>query len=350
MDILYVWIGFCALMLVMSVRLFQRRRSNRNTKNSRSKVVWTLGALLISSVGMISGFTPDQESLLTSISPLDRSTYATTKSSLNDTSDDSYIELAPGKLAVHYIDVGQGASQLIISPSGRIMLIDGGHNDDEARIVQYLKNHGVTRVDILIGTHPDADHVGGLDAVVDAFDIGEIYMPDILATTKTFESVLDAIERKQVQVKTAQAGIILAFDENITAEIIAPRQMYKDRNEMSAVVRLTYGQSTFLFTGDAEAASESDMRQSQENLRSDVLLIGHHGSLSSTSELFLQAVQPQFAIIQVGTNKYGHPHPTVVERLTAAGATIYRNDRDGHITAISDGEIIELRTQRSKLR
>lgn len=253
-------------------------------------------------------------------------------------------DAATGTLQVHYIDVGQGASQLIISPNGRTMLIDAGNNDDEERVVAYLKDQGVSRVDILIVTHPDADHSGGADAVVDAFEIGSIYMPKVQSNTRTFESLLTSIANKNLKIKTAKAGIELDLDGALDIKMIGPVGSYRDTNNMSAVVRLVYGDTSFLFTGDAERESEQDMLISGATLNSDVLLVGHHGSDTSTSEEFLQAVGPNAAVIQVGDNNYGHPAEEVLSRLEERNVEIYRNDIHGNIIAESDGSTIRFNT------
>lgn len=245
-----------------------------------------------------------------------------------------------GNLIVHYIDVGQGASQLILTPSGKTMLIDGGNNDDEGRVVNYLKKEGVKKVDVLIGTHPDADHIGGLDAVVDAFDIGYIYMPKVSSNTKTFESLLTSIANKNLKVSTAKAGIDIKLDEQLTVKMLAPVNTYNDKNNMSAVIKVTFGSNSFLFTGDAEAESEQDMVSSGTDLKADVLLVGHHGSNSSTSQSFLNAVNPKYAVIQVGDNNYGHPTDRILKRLTDKKIKIYRNDKQGNIIFTSNGKDI----------
>jgi len=248
------------------------------------------------------------------------------------------------QLEVHYIDVGQGASQLIIAPNGKSMLIDAGNNDDEQRVVSYVKDQGIDKIDILIVTHPDADHSGGADAVIDAFEIGAIYMPKVQSNTKTFESVLTSIDNKNLSIKTAKAGLNLDLDEDLTIRMLGPVGKYSDANDMSAVVRLEYGDTSFLFTGDAECESERDMLDSGTTLKSDVLLVGHHGSNSSTTEDFLRAVDPDHAVIQVGDNQYGHPTDHILKRLQASGAKIYRNDKHGHIVATSDGKKLTFNT------
>jgi competence protein ComEC len=246
-----------------------------------------------------------------------------------------------GNLKVHFIDVGQGASQLVISPNGKVILIDAGNNDKEKLVVAYLKKEKIKKIDILIGTHPDADHIGGLDAVIDNFDIGKIYMPKVQSNTETFKDVLAAIKKKGLKVTTAKSGLLLEWETGVKVEMIAPVGAYDNTNDMSAVVHLTYGNSSFLFTGDAETKSEADMLKSKVNLKSDVLMIGHHGSKSSTSDKFLDAINPKYAVIQVGKdNKYGHPTVEVLKKLNEKGIKIYRNDQQGNIIFTSNGKDI----------
>lgn len=245
-------------------------------------------------------------------------------------------------LKVHFIDVGQGASQLIVGPSGKTILIDAGNNNEEGKIVDYLNKQDITRIDILIGTHPDADHVGGLDAVIDHFDIGAIYMPKVQSSTKTFEDVLAAIKHKSLKVTTAKAGLTLDWEKDAIVKMIAPIGNYADTNEMSAVIKLTYGKTSFLLTGDAEAESEHDILESGANIESDVMLVGHHGSESSTSEPFLHAVNPTYAVIQAGENSYGHPTNEILKRLINNHVKIYRNDKQSHIIFTTDGTTIRV--------
>jgi beta-lactamase superfamily II metal-dependent hydrolase len=247
-----------------------------------------------------------------------------------------------GELQVHFIDVGQGASQLIIGSSGKTILIDAGNNNQEEEIVAYLRKNGIQKIDILVGTHPDADHIGGLDAVIDNFEIGKIYMPKVQSNTKTFEDVLVAIQRKGLKVSTAKAGVTLDWEPDAKVQMIAPVRDYEDDNDMSAVLKLTFGEISFLFMGDAESKSEHDMINSKADLKSDVLLIGHHGSKSSTTEAFLNAVQPSYGVIQVGENNYGHPAPEILERLNKRGVKVYRNDLHGDIVFVTDGKNIRV--------
>jgi competence protein ComEC len=243
-----------------------------------------------------------------------------------------------GELQVHFVDVGQGAAQVIVTPNKKVMVIDGGNNDEDT-MVAYLKQLGVSKIDILVGTHPDADHIGGIDAVIDSFDIGKIYMPKVERNTQTFESVLRAIQKKGLKVTTAKAGLSLNLDPTVETKMISPiDDSDTEANEMSAVVRLLYGDQSFLLTGDAGIPTEEKWIRSGVNLKSTVLLIGHHGSNHSTSEAFVKAVKPKYAVIQVGKNNYGHPTSEVLNHLARNKVSIYRTDIDGTIVFRTDGK------------
>ena len=194
----------------------------------------------------------------------------------------------------------------------------------------------------IIGTHPHADHIGGLDDVIDAFDIGTIIMPNKISTTKTFEDVLDSIARKGLSITKPKPG--QTYDLNGAEVIILGpvEEKYSNINNYSVVAKLVNGKNTFLFTGDAEAMSEREMLdKNKEILKSDLLKSGHHGSDTSTSQDFLDAVNPKYAVITVGIdNRYGHPDTVVLDRLEMKKVQVYRTDLDGTIIAISDGDII----------
>lgn len=242
-------------------------------------------------------------------------------------------------LSAHFIDVGQADGALVRLPDGKTMLIDAGDNKTGIKAVSYLANLGIERIDYLVATHPHADHIGGMDDVIDNFDIGRVYMPDVTANTKTFESMLDAIEKKNIPVTKAAAGVNIFSGDGISADIIAPNSAkYKELNDYSAVVRLVYGNTAFLFMGDAETLSEDEITA---DVRADVLKVGHHGSDTSSGENFILRVSPRVAVISVGEgNSYGHPNDAVMERLRRAGATVFRTDEDGTVVIGSDGENI----------
>lgn len=247
-------------------------------------------------------------------------------------------------ISVRYIDVGQGDCELITFPDGRNMLIDAGTTAVEKELPQYLGSIGVTRLDYVIATHPHEDHIGGLDAVINSLDIGQIYMPKASANTKTYKDVLTAAKNKGLSINTAKAGKIIINENNIKAEFLAPvKDEYESLNNYSAVLRLQFGNTSFLFTGDAETLAENEILSvySADELKSDVLKAGHHGSSTSSSKKFLNAVAPSFAVITCGAdNSYGHPHRETLDDFGKRGIKIYRTDLNGTITAVSDGNNI----------
>jgi len=252
-----------------------------------------------------------------------------------------------GQLKLHFIDVGQADSILIQAPSGKVMLIDAGNNGDTATITNYIKALGISKIDILLGSHPHEDHVGSLDTVVNSFNIGSICMPKVLNTTKTYEDVLAAIKNKGLQVTTAVAGVQLDLGEGVKADMLAPNgTSYDDLNNWSVVVKITFGNNSFLLTGDAETISEKEMIAKGYDLNADLLKVGHHGSSSSTSIEFLSKVNPKYAIISVGNgNDYKHPHKTTMTKLQDRGIAVYRTDQNKTIIATSDGNNITFNTK-----
>ncbi|MEA4924214.1 MAG: ComEC/Rec2 family competence protein [Syntrophomonadaceae bacterium] len=257
-------------------------------------------------------------------------------------------EPAAGKvLKVHFIDVGQGDAILIQTPSGQNMLIDAGENDQGNTVVNYLTAQGVKDLAVVVGTHPHSDHIGGLDTVINHFPIGNLYMPQATHTTKTFLDVLTAIKNKGLSISTAKAGVVLPLN-GVNCRFVAPlKDTYEDLNNYSAVIRLEYGSQSFLFCGDAETESETQMLSSGAQLKCTAIKIGHHGSNTSTGSKFLKAARPQWAVIMVGKdNSYGHPHAQTLSRLSQAGATVYRTDLSGTIVFSTDGNDMQITKER----
>jgi len=256
-------------------------------------------------------------------------------------SDNSPVN-SKNNLKVHFIDVGQADSILVQMPDNKSMLIDAGNNDDGELVVSYIKSLGINRIDILVGTHPHEDHIGGMDTVIKSLDIGKVYMPKVSHNTKTFEDVLLAVKSKGLKVSTAQAGVILDAGSSVKAEMLAPNGTgYESLNNYSAVIKVTFGNTSFLLTGDAETESENEMLKKGYDLKSTVLKVGHHGSTTSTSSEFLKAVSPLYAVISSGAgNDYGHPHKETLSRLSKANIKIYRTDESGTIVATSDGSTV----------
>lgn len=247
-----------------------------------------------------------------------------------------------GKLTISFIDVGQGDSILVQAPSGKTMLVDAGVLEMGSRVVSYIKSKSIKKIDILVATHPHNDHIGGMPDVINSFSIGQIYMPKASTNTYSFEKLLTAIKRKGLTVKTAKAGVVLDLGSGITAKMLAPNSThYEDLNNYSAVIKITYGKTSFLLTGDAETQSEQEMLKAGYDLKADVLKIGHHGSAYSTSLAFLKAVSPKYAVISVGKNNdYGHPAQVTINRLKYYRIPMYRTDECGTIVATSDGKTI----------
>lgn len=242
-----------------------------------------------------------------------------------------------GNLIVHFIDVGQ-ADTILIENESSAMLIDGGNNNDSELVVNYIKSQGIKKIDYVIGTHPQEDHIGGLDAVINTFEIGKVIMPNVSSNTKTFEDVLLAINYKNLKITSPKVGDTYTLN-NAQFTIMAPNKTdYNDVNDASIVVKLQYKNSSFIFLGDAEKPSELQMLK-LGNLKSDVIKIGHHGSNSSTTIDFLKAVSPKYAVITVGKdNTYGHPSDEVLDRLKKQNIEILRTDLDGTIVFTTDGE------------
>lgn len=249
-----------------------------------------------------------------------------------------------GNLEVHFIDVGQ-ADSILVKHGDFSMLVDAGNNEDGDLVNNYIKSKGISKLDYVVGTHPHEDHIGGLDDVINNFDIGAIYIPKASTTTKTFESVLLAIQNKGMKVKSPIIGD--KFDlGGVTVTILGPNSnSYDDLNDSSIVLKVDYGTTSFLLTGDAEGKSESEILASGININSTVLKVGHHGSDSSTTDEFLNKVNPKFAVISVGEgNSYGHPKQSVLNKLQSRNIPVYRTDENGTIVAISDGNNVTFNT------
>ena len=250
--------------------------------------------------------------------------------------------------AVHFVDVGQGDGAIIVC-DGKTLVIDGGTAENGAKMVEYLQNTlHVSKVDFVIGTHPHADHIGGLPDVIRACKVKKLYSPVDEFEAKTFETMKRAADDKKLKITVPQAGQSFSLGR-AKVEFLAPLGIYDNVNDLSLVVRITYGQTAFLFTGDAERPSEYDMTDSGEDLSATVLKVGHHGSNTSTSYVFLRQVMPAYAIISCGKdNAYGHPHEEVLSRLADEGAVVYRTDECGTIVCRSNGAKVTVRTEKGK--
>jgi DNA internalization-related competence protein ComEC/Rec2 len=247
------------------------------------------------------------------------------------------------EIRVHYIDVGQGDAILIQSAQNAV-LIDGGDAKAQHALLGYLRSAGLAEIDYLIATHPHSDHIGGLAPVLRQFAVKNVIMPDAAHTSATFEKLIAAIEKKGIRITVPKVGDAFAAGL-IKFTILAPGKTFDHLNDMSVVLRMAHGETTFLFTGDAEKASEQEMLNSRQPLRADVLKVGHHGSNTSTTAAFLDAVRPSVAVISCGRgNSYKHPHVKTLEKLGGKGRIIklFRTDEDGTVVIATDGRTVTL--------
>ena len=242
-------------------------------------------------------------------------------------------------MEVHFIDVGQGDATLI-KADGHYMLIDAGENDKGTAVQLYLKKQGVERLDYLVLTHTDSDHIGGADVIISKFDIGQIFMSDFKKDNKTYRELMESMQYKHMTYTTPEVGAEFALG-NATFTIIAPNGDYDDPNNSSIALILDYGENSFLFSGDCEEEAEQDILANGINLDVDVYQVGHHGSRSSSSEDFLDAMSPECAVISCAEkNSYGHPHARTLNNLRARKIKVFRTDEQGSIIAFSDGKEI----------
>ncbi|MDR3597432.1 ComEC/Rec2 family competence protein [Clostridium sp.] len=247
-------------------------------------------------------------------------------------------QTAAGDLKIHYIDVGQGDSELI-QIGDKNILIDAGTSDKKA--LNYLKSIGITKLDYVIATHPHEDHIGSMDDVIKEFNIETFYSPKVTTTTKTYENMIKALKSKNLKLTVPKVGDQLTIG-TATLTFLAPNSdKYDDLNNYSIVVKLKYGNNSFIFMGDAQDVSEGEILKKQLDVQADVLKVGHHGSHSSTTQEFLDKVNPKYAVISCGTdNDYGHPHKVTLDKLNAKNINVFRTDLEGTIIATSNGKEI----------
>ncbi len=265
-----------------------------------------------------------------------------------DRTESNVTDDADGLLKIHYIDVGQ-ADSILLTLNDASMLIDAGNYDDNDKyiITDYLKNQGVTSLDYVIGTHPHDDHIGGLSSILENFDIETLIMPKVTHTTPAYQEILDFLDKTDKYVTTPKIGDTYDFSSAEFTILSCKNEDVEDLNSASVVIRLVFGEQSYIFCADAIKENEYEMMESGLTLKSNVIKIAHHGSTTSSSEKFLVAVDPEIAIITVGEgNSYGHPHEKILKRLDRLGIKTYRTDKNGTIVITSDGKTNQVEVEK----
>lgn len=251
-----------------------------------------------------------------------------------------------GRLFVFFFDVGQGDATLFVA-DGKTILVDAGETEAGDRLVRDLKALNITKIDLLVSTHPHSDHIGGMQKVLAAFPVGQVLDSGVPHPSPLYERFLETIEEKNIPYRTAEQGQTVAVDPAFRVLVLSPpEQRYgNDPNSNSVVLRISYGMIDFLMTGDVGGAAEEALLKSGHPLDAEVLKVSHHGSSSATSPAFLARVRPELAVISLGAdNPYGHPHKETCNRLAGYGTMVYRTDRDGTVAVRTDGISYSVKT------
>lgn len=251
-------------------------------------------------------------------------------------------------MSVHYLDVGK-ADAILIECNSKSILIDSGNVDPDNKVVEYLKKRHINNLDLVIATHPDKDHIGGMTNIIYEFEINHFMMPqipeEVVPKSSVYESMLYALDSKGITVDNPISGENFEIG-GAQALVLAPIKIYDDTNNNSIVLKLNYGNDSFLFTGDAQADEEDDVLKSGYDIQSTVLKVGHHGSKTSTTESFLKSVRPEYAVISVGEDDNNLPKKVILDRLNKNGVRFYRTDLSGTIVITTNGDGVNIFTQK----
>lgn len=245
----------------------------------------------------------------------------------------------PNLMYVHYINVDQGDA-ILIQVNNKNLLIDSGPKSHKKQLVKFLNDLNISKLDYVIATHPHEDHIGNMNTVLNSYKVQSFYAPKVYSYTKSFEQMIDSLKSNNLKITPIKRGcntINLGFQTNV--EIFSPiNDTYDNENNYSPVIKISFGNNSFLFTGDAEKEIEDKLILLNDDLKADILKVSHHGSSSSTSDSFLNRVSPKYAVISVGKNNiYDHPNDTIISKLNTYNIDILRTDIQNNITLISDG-------------
>lgn len=244
-------------------------------------------------------------------------------------------------LSIHIIDVGQGDSILIQTPKNTNILVDGGNEDSSLIISKFIKSKKAKNLDLVIATHPDTDHIGSLDNVINKFKVSKLYLPNKNTNNDSYYNLIQACNKKNIKPQYLSKGDIINLEDNLKLTILNPSYTHEDSNSNSIVFKLDYKNKSFLFTGDATKENEIEMINNFNLNDIDFLKVAHHGSKNSSTEEFLKSTTPDVAAISCGyDNTYGHPHKDTLLRLAQVNTKVYRTDKQGHISFYSDGNTI----------
>jgi beta-lactamase superfamily II metal-dependent hydrolase len=274
--------------------------------------------------------------------PLETASEQTTSITAQNT-----VTISGQNLTIHFLDVDQGDS-ILLEIDGKSMLVDSGESDQGKVVTAYLQDQGISKLDYVVASHPHSDHIGGMNEILNNFQVEHFVDSGYPHTSKTYENMLTTIDQKNIPFQVAQAGQKIDFDPAVDIEVLNPAKTYsEDLNENSVVLKVTYGTTSFLLMGDAGLETEERIMKTGHNVDSDILKVGHHASRSGSGASFISAVSPEVSVIEVGAgNDYGHPHAEILERLQKA-SKVYRTDLDGTITVTTDGSTYTVTTEKT---
>lgn len=338
-------LGFIVCIILLMVRLFKRKPIKKvGVAILLSIVLFFIGAIISPDTSQ----SENQDSSIVDDPINEVSLEANESVASNDSSIDEGETIDPATivtyepiirdLEVHFIDVGQGDAILIISPTGKAMLVDGGSLNAGQNVVNYIKKAGITTLNVVVASHPNEDHIGGLISVFDSFDVERVYDTGYAHPTEVYENYLTKIDDFNIEFEIIKRGSVIDLDPSISIDVLSPYLEPQSPNAASTVLKITYQDKSVLLTADTEDFAEFNMIDSGIDLKADILQIAHHGSANSSSEAFLDAVKPTTAIISVGKdNSYGHPDNTVLKALSSRKIDVYRTDMQGDIVIKIDG-------------